>query len=247
MSRNRNIALVTVARFVARVGGEAAFFIGVWGMAAYRFDASSGQIALLMAVLAICSMIGAAVSGTLVDRYGPRNVLIGAQVLYVPIALSVTLVTSIEQLIGVCALFGIATAPIMTATGSFAPYLTTDSTDIERVNALLEGAGALSFVVGPGLGALVAKAFSIEAVFYLDAILTTIGVLLVLPVHTPPLGAHEERHAAREVWEGLKISYSIRPVRYYVLMGTVVWFSFGAFGALEPLFYGRFLGIPLPF
>ena len=45
MLRNRNIALVTAARFVARVGGEAAFFIGVWGLAAYRFRATPTQLA----------------------------------------------------------------------------------------------------------------------------------------------------------------------------------------------------------
>jgi predicted MFS family arabinose efflux permease len=239
---NRNVALVTAARFIARLGGEAAFFIGVWGMAAYRFDATSAEIALLMAVLAIASMVGAAISGSLVDRYGPRNVLIGAQIVYIPIVLAVTLVTSIEQLIGACALFGLSTAPIMTATGSFAPYLTSDSREVERVNAVFEGAGALSFVVGPGLGALVAKAFGIESVFYLDAVLTTLGVLLVLPVHTPPLGTRKQHHPLREIAEGLRVTYSIRPVRFYVLMGTLVWFSFGAFGALEPLFYRDVVG-----
>ena len=35
----------------------------------------------------------------------------------------------------------------------------------------------------------------------------------------------------------MKVSYGIPSVRYYVLMGTLMWFSFGAFGALEPLFY----------
>ena len=242
MFGDRNIALVTAARFVARLGGEAAFFIGIWGMAAYRFNATPTQIAALMAVLAVSSMIGSAVSGSLVDRFGPRNVLIFAQIVYVPIALSVTLVGSIEQLIAMCALFGLSTAPIMTATGSFAPYLTTGSTGIERVNALIEGAGALSFVVGPGLGAIVAKAFSIEAVFYLDAILTTIGVLLVLPVHTPPLVEREVRHPMREISDGIRLAYRIKAIRYYGLMGTLVWFSFGAFGALEPLFYRDVVG-----
>jgi MFS family permease len=242
MLRDRTIARVTVARFVARAGGEAAFFIGVWGMAAYTFNATTTQIALLMAVLAGSSMIGAAGAGVLVDRYGPRNVIVGAQLVYVPIILLMPFVTSIEQLIAACAVFGLATAPIMTATGSFAPYLTTGTEGIERVNALLEGAGALSFVVGPALGAVVAGRFSIEAVFYLDAILTTTGVLLVLPVHTPPLGVAQERHPLREMRDGLRTAYSIRPVRYYVLMGTVVWFSFGAFGALEPLFYRDVVG-----
>ncbi len=239
---DRNTTLVTIARFVARLGGEAAFFIGVWGMAAYRFDASPSQIAALMAVLAVTSMIGSSIAGVLVDRYGPRNVLVGAQIVYVPIAIGVTFVGSIEGLIAACALFGVSTAPIMTATGSFAPYLTQSGEGIERVNALLEGAGALSFVVGPALGAVAAKAFGIESVFYLDALLTTAGVLLVLPVSTPPSAREEGRHPFAELTDGLKLVYTTRPIRYYVLMGTLVWFSFGAFGALEPLFYRDVVG-----
>lgn len=235
--RDPAIARVTAARFIARLGGEAAFFIGVWGLAAYTFEATAAQIAVLMAVLAITSMVGASVSGVLVDRFGPRAVLVGAQVFYVPIAIAITFVGTFPLLVGACALLGLATAPIMTATGSFAPYLSSGSGEgIDRINALIEGAGALSFILGPALGALVADAFSIQAVFYVDAALTTTGALIVLPVSTPPVAT--ERHGAtREIVEGLRVSYGLRSVRYYVLMGTLMWFSFGAFSALEPLFY----------
>lgn len=235
--RDRRITLVVIARFIARMGGEAAFFIGVWGMAAYRFRATSAQIALLMAVLSISTMIGSTISGVLVDRYGPRNVLVGAQIFYVPITLAVPMVGSLWQLVGVCSLFGLSTAPIMTATGSFAPYLAGDN-EIKQVNALIDGAGAVSFVVGPGAGAVLAKLFGIESVFYFDAVLTTLGMLLVSRVATPPYPRDgEPKHPLAEAVEGLKTAYGMRAVRYYVLMGTLVWFSFGAFGALEPLFY----------
>jgi len=239
--RNPDIARVTAARLIARMGGEAAFFIGVWGLAAYEFDANTTQIAVLMAVLAITSMVGASVAGWLVDRFGPRTVLVASQFVYVLVAIATAFVGSIEQLVAMCALLGLSTAPIMTASGSFAPYLCDDAEGIERVNALLEGAGALSFVMGPALGALVAKAFSVQAVFFVDAALTTLGALLVVPVRTPPV-AGEVRHPLREIAEGLRITYRLRSVRYYVLMGTLMWFSFGAFGALEPLFYRDVVG-----
>jgi len=234
--RDRTIARVTAARLIARLGGEAAFFIGVWGLAAYEFDANPSEIAVLMAVLAVTSMIGAAVAGVLVDRFGPRTVLVGAQFFYVPVVIATASVRSMPELVAMCGLLGLSTAPIMTATGSFAPYLTDDPERIEGVNALLEGAGALSFVLGPALGAVIATAFSIQAVFYVDALLTTVGALLVLPVRTPPMGSRAH-HPLRELSEGLRLSYKLRGVRYYVLMGTLMWFSFGAFGALEPLFY----------
>jgi MFS family permease len=223
------------------MGGEAAFFVGVWGMAAYEFRATPSQIALLMAALALSSMVGATVAGSLVDRFGPRTVLIGSQFFYVPVAIAITFVTSMEGLVGMAVLLGLSTAPIMTASGSFAPYLVDGESGIEPMNALLEGAGALSFVLGPALGAVVAKLVSIDAVFYVDAVLTTSAALLVLPVSTPPKGGAGPS-PAREIWEGIRVSYGLRGVRYYVLMGTVMWFSFGAFGALEPLFYRDVVG-----
>ena len=234
--RNPVIARVTFARLIARMGGEAAFFIGVWGMAAYTFRATPGQIAALMAVLAISSMAGAFIAGTLVDRFGPQRVLVGAQFVYVPVVIAITFVGSLNGLIGMCALLGLATAPIMTATSSFAPFLADENAGIEGINALIEGAGALAFVLGPALGAIVASTISLSAVFYVDAVCTTVGALLVLGVSTPPIsGAHPSAIAG--FVEGVKISYGLPSVRYYVLMGTLLWFSFGAFGALEPLFY----------
>ncbi len=242
--RDRDTTLVVVARFVARAGGEAAFFIGVWGLAAYKFDATPSQIALLMGVLAVASMIGSAISGVFIDRFGPRNVMVGAQALYIPIALMVPFVTSLPWLIGACGLFGLVTAPIMTATGSFAPYLGHDDPEkIESVNALLEGAGALAFVLGPAMGAAVASTWNTEAVFYVDAVLTGIGALLVLPVKTKPLGHGEHGHPFTELVDGIKLSYGLRSVRYYILMGTLIWFTFGAFSALEPLFYRDVVGV----
>ena len=77
--------------------------------------------------------------------------------------------------------------------------------------------------------------------FFVDAALTTIGAVLVLPVNTPPVAGRGASPAA-EIAEGLRVTYRIRSVRYYVLMGTLMWFSFGAFGALEPLFYRDVVG-----
>ena len=167
--RNPAIARVTLARLIARMGGEAAFFIGVWGMAAYTFRATPGQIAVLMAVLAVSSMVGALIAGSLVDRFGPQRVLVGSQFIYVPVVIAVTFVDSLTGLIGMCALLGLATAPIMTATSSFAPFLADKDSSIESINALIEGAGALAFVLGPALGAVVASTISLDAVFYVDA------------------------------------------------------------------------------
>ena len=242
MQNSSDIYRVAASRFISRLGAEAAFFVGVWGLAAYRFEATASELAVLMLVLGVTSMVGAAFAGVMIDRFGPQRVLIWAQVAYVPAALSLTLVDSLDTLTVLVGVFGFVGAPMMTATSSFAPYLVKRPEDLERANALIEGAGSASFVLGPGLGALVLSAFSLDAVFYADAILTTIAALTVLRVSTPPVVREHSTHPFAELAEGLRTTYSIRSVRYYVLLGSAIWLGFGAFGALEPLFYRDAVG-----
>ena len=35
-----NLVRVTAARFISRAGGEAAFFVGIWGKATYDLDST---------------------------------------------------------------------------------------------------------------------------------------------------------------------------------------------------------------
>ena len=242
VNRKTDIRRVAVARFIGRLGAEAAFFVGIWGLAAYRFDATASQLAALMLVLGVSSMLGAAVGGVLIDRFGPTRVLVGAEILYVPVALSLTLVDSLSALVALVGFFGFIGAPIMTATASFAPYLAKEREDLERANSLIELAGSASFVLGPGLGALIVSVSTLDVVFYADALLTIVAAIVVSTVRTPPISSEERRHPLVELADGVRATYRLRSVRYYVLIGSVIWLGFGAFGALEPLFYRDAVG-----
>ena len=72
---SRSALLVTLARFISRTGGEAAFFVGIWGKAAYDLRAEAGQIAVLIGVMGIAGLVGSGIAGPLIDRFGPRRVL----------------------------------------------------------------------------------------------------------------------------------------------------------------------------
>lgn len=240
--RTRDARRVAVARFVGRTGGEAAFFVGVWGLAAYRFHATPSQLAVLMLSLSVSSMLGAAVAGVFVDRYGPTRVIVTAQLLYAPAAVALTFADSLTTLTALVAVFGLTGGPIMTATASYGPYLAREPKDLERTNALIEASGSASFVIGPGLGAVLVGLFSLDAVFYFDVVLTTISACIILGVKTTPFPRHEKHHPFVELAEGLRATYKMRSIRYYVLLGTAMWLGFGAFGALEPLFYRDAVG-----
>lgn len=230
---------IVAARFLSRAGSEAAFFVGVWGKAAFGLDASASQLAVLMFAMAIASIVGSIVAGVAIDRYGPRRVLAGAEVLFVPAALAVPLAGTLPQLIALVALWSFIGAPVVTAGASFAPFIAGhDATLLKRVNSQIDSAGSLAFVMGPALGAAIVSVASPDWLFALDAATSLVAAVLVWRTALPaPVRAAEERHPLAELREGLHAAYSLRAVRFYVLGGTLVWLGFGAFGALEPLFY----------
>lgn len=239
MFRDRNVMRVVAARFISRCGGEAAFFVGIWGKAAYTFGATSGQIAVLMAIAAVGRIVATAYAGVLIDRYGPKRVLAFAEAIFVPTAIALIFAGNMWELTALSLLLGMVGAPVYTAASSFAPFLTDDSAGLARINAWIEGAGSMAFIVGPGLGGLMARFVGVDAVFIFDAITSLVAVALVWGVKARRTVVIEDRGqgAWAELVDGLRHVYTHRTLRYPILLGTATWLGFGAFGALEPLFY----------
>ncbi len=237
---------VVAARFLSRSGSEAAFFVGVWGKAAFEMQASAGQLALIMFILSVSSILGSVSAGVLVDRYGPRNVLVVAEVFFIPAAIAIAFARDLSQLSVIVAVWAFIGAPVVTAGASFAPFLVTQESDLKRTNALIEGAGSLAFAVGPAVGALLVRYASVDWVFILDAATSLVAAVVVWRVALPPIvheGETVSRGALSQFSAGLRIAYGIRSLRYYVLAGSLVWLAFGSFGALEPLFFRDVVGV----
>jgi predicted MFS family arabinose efflux permease len=237
--KNKDLLRVAAARFISRAGGEAAFFVGIWGKAAYEFRATPAQIAVLMGALSVASIVGTVLSGVLVDRYDARRVLMVAEAFFVPITLAFLFPTGMGQLTLLAALLGFFGAPVMTAAASFAPFIADEQTPIETVNAWIEGASSSSFVIGPGIGAALVSLVGINSIWVFDGLTSLVAVILVWRVTLRPAERPEgrESHPFAELREGLRYTYSHRALRYPILLGTATWLGFGAFSALEPLFY----------
>jgi predicted MFS family arabinose efflux permease len=238
-----NTARVVAARFISRAGGEAAFFVGIWGKAAFEFNASPAEQALMMASLGISSLIGAALAGVLVDRFDPRRVLMASEVLFVPATLALVLPSDIAEMTAVIVPVGLAHAAVLTAVTSLPPFLTSDSTRLQSINSALEAGGSAAFVAGPALGAVIARYWSLDWIFVLDALTSVVAVALVASVDLRPGALRTESRAAfKEMREGFRFAWTRRPLRLYLGIFSALWLSFGAFGALEPLFYRDVLG-----
>lgn len=241
--RDPNVARVVAARFISRAGGEAAFFVGIWGKAAYEFDATPGRQALLMASLGLSMLVGSALAGVLIDRFDPRRILIVAELVFVPAILALIVPTDIAEMTVAIVFAGLATGVVMTAVASLPPFLTDDSTRLQRINSAVEAAASAAFVAGPALGAVIARYGTLDWIFVLDAATSVVAVALVTRVVLRPGTRSEERRTAfREMKEGFSFVWTSRPLRLYLGVFAALWLSFGAFGALEPLFYRDVLG-----
>lgn len=233
-----------MARFISRVGGEAAFFVGIWGKAAFTLNATPGELAFVMAGLGIASLIGASLAGVLIDRFDPRRVLLWGEIFFIPAVLAMILAETIPWLVATTFLLGLVGAPVFTAISSFAPFLTADEDELARINGLIESAAWAAFVIGPAAGAVIAATVGVDGIFVLDAATSAVGAALVVGVRIrPTVKSEETRSGWRELREGFSFAYGHDRLRLYIWLGSSVWLLFGFFSALEPLFFRDVVGV----
>jgi MFS family permease len=241
---DRDVRRVVLARFISRTGGEAAFFVGIWGKAAFEMEATAYGVAAVMGALGIASLIGSAVAGVLVDRFDPRRVLIVGEILFIPVALGMVLAETIPGLVVSTFLLGLVGMPVYTAISAFGPFLTDDPDRLARINGYIEGASWAAFVVGPALGAIIAGTVGLDGIFVLDAATSAVAALIVIPVKVRQMAREErEKEGFRELREGFSYAYGHQRLRFYIWLGSSVWVLFGTFSVLEPLFYRDILGV----
>ena len=241
---NRNLVYVTLARFVSRLGGTAVWFIGTMGGAAYAFGATPRQLAIMSAINGVAAIAGSLTAGVLIDRFGPRKVMIWAEIGSIPPVLWMMVAPSLPLFVVGSALFSLFGVPTWTAGASFAPYITEGREELERANAYIETGSSIGFVLGPAVGALIATSFSTHAVF---PVMAVASVLAAVAAWLTRIDESPRAHVSGNAWadftHGLRMAYTTRSLRYYILLGTAVWFGFGAFQALEALFYRDVVGV----
>ncbi len=240
-----NLVRVSLARFVSRAGGEAAFFVGIWGKATFELDSTPGQLALLMGVMGIMALLGTTAGGVLVDRYDPKRVLLYGEIAFVPAAIAPVFADTMGTLTLAIAFLSFFSMIVFASIASFPPYLTEDEDKLKGINGALETAGNAAFVAGPAMGALLAHFGEIDHIFILDAVTSLVAAALILKVKVRSFAAPEEakRSAFAEIKQGFAVTYSKSSLRLFITTGTATWLAFGAFGSVEPLFFRDVLDV----
>jgi len=160
--------------------GSWATIIAVWGYAAYEYDASAGDVALFGVAFALPGVLLGPITGTVIDRLGPKPTMAVAKVIGVVASLALLSADNFRDLALLSALHGVAMALSIPALQSMPPRLVADS-HLARTNALVSLTDELAIVLGPVAAGVAIAAFGFRVAFVFDAVTYGIG-LAVLPL-----------------------------------------------------------------
>jgi predicted MFS family arabinose efflux permease len=229
-------ALLLVGQAVNTTGSWISV-IAIWGFAAFRYDVSPGGLAVLFVVLSVPGALLGPALGVPIDRFGPKAMLVTANLLGMLDALALTRAHSYAQIILLALPLGLIDALARASLDAIPPRIVRDD-QLVRANALLGGAQDLAIVVGPAAAAVVNAQWGISGAFAVDAVTWLIGALVALRMHVP----HERRardegvSSWHELREGGRLARSTPGLRWTLGVALSVYALWAVFGVLEPLY-----------
>jgi MFS transporter, DHA3 family, macrolide efflux protein len=229
-------ALLLVGQAVNTTGSWISL-IAIWGFAAFRYDVSPGGLAVLFVVLSVPGALLGPALGVPIDRFGPKPMLVVANVLGMLDALALTQANSYVQIILLALPLGLIDALARASLDAIPPRIVPDD-QLVRANALLGGAQDLAIVIGPALAALVNSHWGISGAFAVDAATWFVGALVALRMRVP----HTRRERAEgvtswhELREGGRLARGTPGLRWTLGVAASVYALWAVFGVLEPLY-----------
>jgi len=226
--------------------GSWATIVVVWGYAAYEYDASAADLGLFGVAFSLPGVLLGPVSGTIIDRLGPKLALTIAKVIGVAAALLLLLADDYTTLTLLCVLHGISSALSHPALQSMPPRLVADE-HLARTNALVSLTDEVAIVFGPVAAGVGIALFGFRGAFVFDALTYALGLVVLPLVHLQPVSrsAHhagdDDGDAAapvrlRDALEGWHLIVRSGVLRRVVSCTFAVHLLYGAALLAEPLY-----------
>ena len=182
---SRDFRLLVIGELVSR-SGSAASFVAVWSLAVYEFGVSPGVLSLLALCNTVPRVVASMVAGRMVDRHGPRLVLIVANVVGLVGSLAQFASSTPLQLGIASVVAGAGFGAFMPAIGSMTPRVV-DQRHLLPANAILELTWQIGFVVGPLAGALSILIGGTRAPLLFDIATFIVAIACIAPVRLRPV------------------------------------------------------------
>lgn len=232
--RRRSFALLLAGSTVNAIGSWCAL-MAIWGFAVYHFEATAGQIALVILSWAVPGALLGPVAGVLIDRFGPKTVLVVADGLGAAAAIGMLFAHRYEDLVWAGAVLGIAKALAYPADAALPPRLVDDE-DLVAANALLGAATDSSIVFGPLAATGAIALWGFHAAFIVDAVTWIVGAAVVLPLPLRDVAAERGERLRAQLVAGYRLTMRTPVLRLTMGLSVAVFLTWGAFAVVEPLY-----------
>jgi DHA3 family macrolide efflux protein-like MFS transporter len=216
--------------------GSWATLVAIWGYAAYEFGAEPEEIGLVGLAWLLPPAVLGPFAGTLIDRLGPRVVLIGAKALGAVASIALLWADDYATLVLFSFGHGVSFAFTHPSLDAFPPRLVDDD-HLAATNALLRIATDLAIVLGPVAAAASIALWGFDGAFLFDAGSYLLGIVatLVVTLHEPAR-PEESGGTWRETIDGLRLVARSRPLRRTMALTGSVYFLYGSALLLEPVY-----------
>jgi MFS family permease len=192
--------------YTTSVTGDVAYFMALsWAVARAAGPAQVGAVLAAGAIPRAVLMLG---GGVLADRFGPRRVLIGSDLVRCGVVLGAAGVTwadgpQLWPLYALALLFGVVDAVFLPAVGALPPRLT-DQGQLARVQGMRVLAVRFSNAVGPLIGSFALAVQGAAGAFAVVGVLFGVSLGLLTAVRTGPVAGARRRPLSADLREGLR-------------------------------------------
>jgi len=234
--RIRNYRLLLVGSVISYIGANLTFVAFPWLV--LRLTNDPMAIGSVLAVAGIPRALFMLVGGVATDRYSPKTVMIWSTFLRLLLmaimsSLVFTDAITVELIFILAFFFGLLDAFFWPASSAILPSLV-DKELLPSSNALLQGSGQMSLMLGPVLAGLIISAMGdgqggemtgIAFVFFLDVIGFTVSLITLFLIQSvpkaEPVDALDLRSLTNSLIEGFSALWQDVPVRLMTLMVAI--------------------------
>lgn len=195
----------------------------VLGFLAFKINQSGLDVALVLGAQTIAAPLAAVVAGRMVDRFGPRKVLVVSNFLISSLVLLLPLASnSIPLLVVLGLMLSCLSAALGPAARTMTPLLTKDTA---KANGKLGAVAGLGYAFGPAAAGITLALGSIWLVtFVLSALALLAGAICLGKFVVLEVADSNDSSESVKVWSVVRTSPRLLAV---VIASTILWVGYG--------------------
>lgn len=211
------------------------YFLAVMGDATYRFDATSGQLGILLASFSITFIPSTPPFGALADRWSPQRMMVVAIAAFGGSLVLALVAPSLPWLYLSMAWVGLAEGVLWPARGALVPRLV-ERDRLVRANGMISLVRELPMALGPLMGAIAVGLWGRHAPYWVGLAALAVALLFYALVPDRRLEGRAHDPFLRDVRMGLRAGMRVPVLRLLFLTGFAAMLVLGLMQTLEPLF-----------